>query len=199
MSDLDKIVSNMPLEEKLLQMTQYNYWDIVDGDGKEKIVTGQGDANELEFDELLHMGSILNTPDGEGIALVRKMRKEHGITEPMIIMHDVIHGYRVQAPIPLAMACSFNLSLVEKCAEMSAVDAKRNGIDVTFSPMVDLVRDARWGRVMESNGEDPFLNGKLGRAYIRGYHKGGLACCVKHYAGYGAAENIIRQIYPNIL
>lgn len=186
--DLKNIIDKMTLEEKLLQLTQYNYWDIVDDDGKEKIVTGNTPCNGLKFDDCIKIGSILNTPDKEGIDLVRSIRKKHGINEPIIVMHDVIHGYRIQAPVPLAMACSFNPTLVERCAEASAIRAKENGIDATFSPMVDLVRDARWGRVMESNGEDPYLNGELGKAYIRGYHKGGVACCVKHFLGYGAAE-----------
>ena len=107
---------------------------------------------------------------------------------PPIFMHDVVHGYKTIYPIPLAMAGAFDEKMVEDCCEMAAKEATVGGVQVTFAPMVDLVRDARWGRVMESSGEDPYLNGVMGRAQIRGFKKGGLMSCVKHFAGYGAAE-----------
>lgn len=111
---------------------------------------------------------------------------------PVAYMADVIHGYRTIFPIPLAIGCSFDESLMEKAAEIASKEATDCGVNVTFAPMVDLVRDARWGRVMESTGEDPFLNENMAKAAVRGFHKGGkngrLASCVKHYAAYGGAE-----------
>lgn len=103
-------------------------------------------------------------------------------------MQDVVHGYRTIYPLNIAMGGTFDLELVERCAAMSAIEAKANGVMVTFAPMVDLVRDARWGRVMEATGEDTYLNGLMGRAFILGFKNGGLAVCVKHFAAYGACE-----------
>lgn len=186
--ELKEKISKMTLEQKLLELTQCNYHDLADP-ALDKVVTGANSDNVLDKDEYLRVGTILNTSTGQDCVTARKLRKESGIDEPLVIMQDVIHGYRTLYPIPLALACSFNIPLHEQCAEMAAIEAKYDGIDATFSPMVDLVRDARWGRVMESAGEDPYLCGQIGKAYIRGYHKGGIACCVKHFAAYGAAES----------
>ena len=110
-------------------------------------------------------------------------------------MHDVINGLETIFPIPLAQGCTFSPELVEAASRASAKEAAAAGVHVTFSPMLDLVRDARWGRVMESTGEDPWLNSALGRAMVRGYQgdndllkEGNIAGCVKHFAGYGAPE-----------
>lgn len=109
-------------------------------------------------------------------------------------MADIIHGYRTIFPIPLALGCTWNEKLVEKVARVSAIEASAGGVHVTFSPMADLVRDPRWGRVMESTGEDPYLNSVMARAFVRGYQgddiskEGNIAACVKHFAAYGAVE-----------
>ncbi|MEJ5258393.1 MAG: beta-glucosidase BglX, partial [Fervidobacterium sp.] len=109
-------------------------------------------------------------------------------------MADIIHGYRTIFPIPLALGCTWDEKLVEKAARVSAIEASAGGVHVTFSPMVDLVRDPRWGRVMESTGEDPYLNSVMARAFVRGYQgddiskEGNIASCVKHFAAYGAVE-----------
>ena len=176
----------MSLEEKALQLTQFPSYEL--DDNQEKIVTGFSHLGSVERESLWHIGTILNAPNAEAVQSIRKKRKEKGIDDPLPIMLDVIHGYRTVYPVPVALSCSFDTSLIEECAELAATEAKYDGIDVTFSPMVDLVRDARWGRVMESGGEDPYWGGEVGKATIRGYHKGGIACCVKHFAGYGAAE-----------
>ena len=176
----------MSLEEKALQLTQFPSYEL--DDNQEKIVTGFSHLGSVERESLWHIGTILNAPNAEAVQSIRKKRKEKGIDDPLPIMLDVIHGYRTVYPVPVALSCSFDTSLIEDCAELAATEAKYDGIDVTFSPMVDLVRDARWGRVMESGGEDPYWGGEVGKATIRGYHKGGIACCVKHFAGYGAAE-----------
>lgn len=183
-ADLKQKIANMSLEEKALLLTQYPAYLAKDN----SVTTGGETKDELSLSALRKTGSVLNTENGEEVQALRQDKAEHGERAPLLVMHDVIHGYRTLAPIPLALACSFDLSLVEECAEIAAIEAKHDGIDVTFSPMVDLVRDARWGRVMESAGEDPYLAGEVGKAFIRGYHKGGLACCVKHFAAYGGAE-----------
>lgn len=184
---LTEKIADMSLKDKLLELTQYNSY-LLARKGKEKTVTGTSVLHGLDTEELWGMGSTLNTRDAEEIIALRKEREKRGIKEPVAVMHDVIHGYRTIYPVPLALACSFDLPLIEDCAVMAATEARYDGIDVTFSPMVDLVRDARWGRVMESAGEDPYYAGEVGKAFIRGYHSGGIAACVKHFAGYGAAE-----------
>ena len=184
--ELEKLVSEMSLEEKALQLTQYPVYKL-NGDA-EVVVTGICGPDEADRNSLWHMGTTLNAPDGEKVKSIRQSRRERGITDPFLFMLDVIHGYRTIYPVPLAMACTFDTALIEDCACLAAAEAKYDGVDVTFSPMVDLVRDSRWGRVMESAGEDPYWTGEVGKAFIRGYHKGGIACCVKHFAGYGAAE-----------
>lgn len=108
-------------------------------------------------------------------------------------MADVIHGYKTIFPIPLALGSSWNTELAEETARIAALESAVSGLHVTFSPMVDLVRDPRWGRVMESTGEDAFLNAELAKAFVRGYQGTDLkndfervAACVKHFVAYGA-------------
>ena len=185
--ELKSKIRKMTLKEKALELTQYNYSDLMKG-YENLTVTGMNVDGDLTAEEYINVGTVLNQPNGEALMSLRKKRIDDGITDPVIAMLDVIHGYRTNYPVPLAMACTFNTELIEDCAEMAATEAKYDGTDLTFSPMVDLARDARWGRVVESAGEDPYLGGEVGKAFIRGYHKGGIACCVKHFAGYGAAE-----------
>ena len=142
----------MSLEEKALQLTQFPSYEL--DDNQEKIVTGFSRLGSVERESLWHIGTILNAPNAEAVQSIRKKRKEKGIDDPLPIMLDVIHGYRTVYPVPVALSCSFDTSLIEDCAELAATEAKYDGIDVTFSPMVDLTRDARWGRVMESTGEE---------------------------------------------
>ena len=184
--ELKSLISAMSLEEKALQLTQYSVYEL--DSSVEKIVTGFCNLGEIDHESLWRAGTVLNSPDAETAQSIRKKRKEKGIDDPLPMMFDVIHGYKTVYPVPIAMSCSFDAELIEKCALLAATEAKYDGVDVTFSPMVDLARDARWGRVMEGAGEDPYWGGEVGKAMIRGYHKGGLACCVKHFAGYGAAE-----------
>ena len=113
---------------------------------------------------------------------------------PLINGLDVIHGYRTEFPIPLALASTWDPQIVEKAARIAAQEASAAGVRWTFSPMVDIARDARWGRMVESAGEDPYLGSAIARAYVRGYQAANLnapdsiAACVKHFVGYGAAE-----------
>lgn len=184
--ELRKLISAMSPEEKALQLTQYPVYEL--DESAEAVVTGLCDLGGIDREALWRTGTILNAPNGETVQSIRKTRREKGIADPFPFMLDVIHGYRTIYPVPLAMACTFNEQLIEDCARFAATEAKLDGVDVTFSPMVDLGRDARWGRVMEGAGEDPYWSGEVGKAMIRGYHRGGIACCVKHFAGYGAAE-----------
>lgn len=181
------IVRGMTLQEKALQLTQYTVYSLFK-DGEEQVVTGNTVLGGMTADMLWKTGSVLNGLNGETVQRVRQMRRAKGIDDPVIVMLDVIHGYKTIFPVPLAVSCSFDTVLAERCAKMSAEEAKYDGTDVTFSPMADLCRDARWGRVMESFGEDPYLVGEMAKAFIRGYHKGGLGVCVKHFAAYGACE-----------
>ena len=153
--ELEKLVSDMSLEEKALQLTQYPA-HMLNGD-TDAVITGICNSDKAEDNSLWLTGTTLNAPDGERIKSLRKARLERGISDPFLFMLDVIHGYRTIYPVPLAMACTFNSELIEECAYLAATEAKYDGVDATFSPMVDLSRDARWGRVMESAGEDPYL------------------------------------------
>lgn len=185
-TQLKEKISKMTLREKIMQLMQVNVSSFYNVG--EAVVTGISKNGNLSREELWQVGTVLNCTDAESTLELRQLRKGKGINDPVINMLDVIHGYRTIFSVPVALACSFDITLIEDCAEVAAIEAKYDGVDVTFSPMVDLCRDARWGRVMESAGEDAYLAGEIGKAYIRGYHKGGLACCVKHFAAYGAAE-----------
>ncbi|WP_029902760.1 beta-glucosidase BglX [Prevotella sp. 10(H)] len=142
------------------------------------------------------IGSLLNIVDPEMINNLQKAAMEESrLGIPMIIGRDVIHGFKTIFPIPLGQAASFNPQLVEDGAHIAAVEARSTGITWTFAPMLDISRDARWGRIAESLGEDPYLGAQLGAAMVRGFQGNGnlndpnaIAACVKHFIGYGAAE-----------
>nr|AFH08281.1 hypothetical protein [uncultured bacterium]AIA99610.1 hypothetical protein [uncultured bacterium contig00110(2014)] len=142
------------------------------------------------------IGSLLNIVDPGMINKLQKAALEESrLGIPMIIGRDVIHGFKTIFPIPLGQAASFNPQLVEDGARIAAVEARSVGINWTFAPMLDISRDARWGRIAESLGEDPYLGGQLGAAMVRGFQGNGnlsdpdaIAACVKHFIGYGAAE-----------
>ena len=178
-------VENMSILDKARQLTQINA-SMVAAD-KDATVTGNSGNLGLSQDDINGVGSVLNFSGAEKAIGMQTVHLQHNDI-PLLLMQDVVHGYRTIYPHNIAMGGTFDPELVERCARMSAIEARANGVMVTFAPMVDLVRDARWGRVMESTGEDPYLNGIMGRAFIRGYHQGGLAVCVKHFAAYGAAE-----------
>lgn len=187
------LLHSMTLQEKLGQMTQLTP-DFFDAD-QQYDITGPLKALNLTQEDISRMGSTLN---GTGAQRVKRMQdkhmKEDRLHIPMLIMADVVHGYRTIFPIPHAMSCSFNPALAEEAASIAAKEASAAGVQVTFAPMADLVRDPRWGRVMESPGEDPYLNAKITEATVRGFQgedpkaEGKLAACVKHFAAYGAAE-----------
>ena len=181
--DIEKLLSKMSLEEKLCQMTQLSRYCVYHDEKRFSFLN----LTEKQRDS---MGSVLAyNMDYDVKANLDEHLKNDPHKIPLIIMLDVIHGYKTIFPIPLALGGSFDEQLVEECCKFSAIEASKEGVMATFSPMVDLARDARWGRVMETTSEDPYLNGEFGKAMVRGYHAGGLACCVKHFAAYGAAES----------
>ncbi|WP_442266081.1 beta-glucosidase BglX [Tenacibaculum sp. ZS6-P6] len=195
-SDIDKKVDSllgvMTLEEKIGQMNQYNgFWDVTGP------VPSEGDAAK-KYDHLRKglVGSMLNV---RGVANVRKVQKvaveESRLGIPLIIGFDVIHGYETQSPIPLAESASWDLEAIKKSAQMAAKEAAAAGINWTFAPMVDISRDARWGRVMEGAGEDVYLGSKIAVARVEGFqgedlsNEETLVACAKHFAAYGFAES----------
>ena len=189
-TELRKLLNDLTLEEKIGQLVQLpGYFQ------SEGAVTGPAGDMGLTQDDLRLAGSYLSIIGAEKI---RKLQTEfiarHPHHIPLLFMADIINGYRTVFPIPLAQGCTFDPVLVKAGATIAAREAAAAGIHVTFSPMADLVRDARWGRVMESTGEDPFLNGQMAAAMVWGYQgdslqeKGHIAACLKHFAGYGAPE-----------
>ena len=188
---LEKLLSELSLEEKLGQLTQVEANFYLEHTGSD--VTGPEANIGLAPDDLKLMGSVLNCVGADNcIQLQKTFMENHPHHIPLLIMQDVIHGYRTQYPVPLGLACSFTDELTEACARMPAKEASMEGVDVTFGPMVDISRDARWGRCMESCGEDVTLTKRMGSAMVRGFvHDGGentVASCVKHFCAYGAPE-----------
>ena len=187
------LLQDMSLTEKIGQMVQMVGMLY---DAKEQgIITGPMMADMKVTEEDLKMaGSSLLLYGGEKLARIQKSYMEnqpHHI--PQMFMYDVIHGMKTIFPVPLAQGASFDPVLARDCASVAAKEAAAGGIHVAFSPMVDLVRDPRWGRVMESTGEDPYLNGLFAEAMVQGLQgddmsrEGKVCACVKHFAGYGGA------------
>lgn len=188
---LAALLAEMSLEEKVMQLVQLP--------GSAYDDTANITGNELEpVDPRVKQlaGSTLGILSGK---TAKKIQQEYMAAHPhhipLLLMADVIHGYRTVFPCPLGLGATFDPEIVEQAASAQAEEAAADGIQVTFSPMADLVRDARWGRVMESTGEDKVLNGRMAAAMVRGYQGGGalkdehtVASCVKHYAAYGAAD-----------
>ena len=192
MIDLKKLLDQMTFEEKVGQLAQYNANVLQDTSAD---ITGPRTHLGLSKEQLTYVGSVLNFQSPKE---VRAIQDAHLAADrnkiPMIFMMDVIHGFRTIYPIPLALGCSFDTDLVADCSRMAAKEATAGGVQVTFTPMVDYVRDARWGRVMETCGEDPMLNGRMGAAQVKAFQGDDLsknenmATCVKHFAAYGGAE-----------
>ena len=189
-SALRKLLAEMSLEEKIGQLVQLPAY-FQDGGA----LTGPAGELGLTQEDLRLAGSYLSILGAEKIkSLQTEYMRNHPHHIPLLFMADIINGYRTVFPIPLAQGCTFDPELVREGAAIAAREAAAAGVHVTFSPMADLVRDARWGRVMESTGEDPYLNGRMAAAMVRGYQgeslreKGTLAACLKHFAGYGAPE-----------
>lgn len=188
---IDSLLNIMTLQEKIGQMNQYNgFWD----------VTGpapSGGFAEIKYRHLKEgrVGSMLNI---KGAAEVRKLQElvvnETRLGIPLIFGFDVIHGQKTLAPIPLGEAASWDMEAIERSARVAAIEASALGINWTFAPMMDISRDARWGRVMEGAGEDPYLGARVAAARVKGFQGEDLsapntiAATAKHFAGYGFAE-----------
>lgn len=188
---LRELLADLSFEEKLgeIQQITNTYF------GENGIVTGTDDRHILSEEEVYLAGSVINVVGPDEIIKIQKNHiKNHPHHIPMIFMLDIIHGFATSFPIPLAQSCSFEPELVEAIARETAKEASAAGLHVTFSPMVDICRDARWGRVMESSGEDPYLSSKMSEAAVKGYQgddlskEGTIAACVKHFAAYGMVE-----------
>ena len=191
--DIKALLDKMTVKEKAYQLLQLNTLAYSVDKGVVKI-TGPVAQDEIDKDYIFEAGSALNSVGAQRmIDIQSNYLKNSNNKIPLVLMQDVIHGYRTIYPINLAISASFDTQLAHDCAAMAAKEASIDGVQVTFAPMVDLVRDARWGRVMESSGEDPYLGCKMAKATVEGYQgdmgKYNIAACVKHFAAYGAAES----------
>ncbi|MBH9966992.1 beta-glucosidase BglX [[Bacillus] enclensis] len=192
---LTSLVNEMTLDEKIAQLTQLAT-PFFKGASDGGQITGPMAEMGISDEMIGNAGSVLGASGAkEVISIQEKHLEENRLGIPLLVMSDIVHGYKTIFPVPLAIGCSWDLGLAEKSAEIAAREASASGVHVTFAPMVDLVRDPRWGRVMESTGEDPFLNSEFARAFVRGFQGDDLtnetdrvAACVKHFAAYGAAE-----------
>lgn len=183
----DKLLSQMTLEEKLGQL------NLVDG--------GQattGISKKEDFYELIEqgkVGGIFNLKSPKDIKKAQEIAvNDTRLHIPLLIGMDIIHGYKTTFPIPLGLSTSWDLDMIQETARIAAIEASSQGINWTFSPMVDISRDPRWGRIAESSGEDTYLGSQIAKAMVRGYEMNDLAdntsllACVKHFALYGAVE-----------
>jgi len=183
------LMGRMTLEEKIGQMNLPSEGDIITGLGTNNNIAGKIKKGLV--------GGMFNIKGAQKIKEIQKIAVEQSRMKiPLLFGMDVIHGYETVFPIPLGLACSWDMNLIEKSAEIAAKEASADGISWTFSPMVDIARDPRWGRVSEGSGEDPFLGGSIAKAMIKGYQgkdntfreKFNILACVKHFALYGAGE-----------
>jgi len=203
---VETLLRKMTLEEKVGQLVQYSAGQ----------PTGPG-TGRTDYDDMIakgQIGALFNISTAKETNAYQRIAVEKSrLRIPIIFGLDVIHGFRTVFPVPLAMASTWDPPLVEQAARVAAREASATGIRWTFSPMVDIARDARWGRMTEGAGEDPFLGSEMAAAYVRGYQgtrldaPGSIAACAKHYVGYGAAEggrdyntteiseHTLRQIY----
>ena len=184
---VNNLLSKMTLDEKLGQLNLPGAGDIT---------TGQASNSDIGLKiREGKVGGLFNIKSIEKIKAVQKVAiEESRLKIPLIFGMDVIHGYQTEFPIPLALSCSWDMKLIEKTARIAATEASADGICWTFSPMVDIARDPRWGRIAEGSGEDAYLGSQIAKAMVHGYQGDDLSknntimACVKHYAMYGAVE-----------
>ena len=189
---IDSLISKMTLDEKIGQLNLINGFG--DATGPDQL-TGDA-AYKYRLLKTGQVGAMLNIKNADEACTLQKIAVEQSrLGIPLLFGLDVIHGFKTIFPIPLAEAASWDLQAVEKSARVAAIEATSAGINWTFAPMVDIARDARWGRVMEGSGEDPYLGSKMAMARVKGFQGDNLsdrhtmAACAKHFAGYGFAES----------
>ena len=193
---IDDLISRMTLEEKVLQLNQYTL-------GRNNNVNNVGEEVKKVPSEI---GSLIYFDINPELrnSMQKKAMEESRLGIPIIFGYDAIHGFRTIYPISLGQACSWNPGLVEQACAVSAQEARMSGVDWTFSPMIDVARDPRWGRVAEGYGEDPYTNGVFAAASVCGYQgddmsaENRMAACLKHYVGYGASEAGRDYVYTEI-
>ncbi|WP_273276601.1 beta-glucosidase BglX [Maribacter polysiphoniae] len=186
-SFIEGLLNKMTLDEKIGQLNLPGAGDVITGQAKSSDI-----ANKIAAGKV---GGLLSLTTVEKIREVQKIAVEKSrLKIPLLFGLDVIHGYKTTFPIPLGLSTSWDIPLIEKTARMAAQEASADGINWTFSPMVDISRDPRWGRVSEGSGEDPYLGSEIAKAMVRGYQGDDLTknntimSCVKHFALYGAPE-----------
>ena len=193
---VNDLVARMTLEEKVLQLNQYTL-------GRNNNVNNMGEEVKklpAEIGSVIYFDTDAELRNG----LQRKAMEESRLGIPVLFGYDVIHGFRTVYPISLGQACSWNPGLVEQACAVAAQEARMSGVDWTFSPMIDVAHDGRWGRVAEGYGEDPYTNGVFCVASVKGYQGDTLAderrvaACLKHYVGYGASEAGRDYVYTEI-
>lgn len=188
---VDELLSKMTLEEKIGQLNQYtSRWEMT-GPAPQ----GKGEQELLEMIRKGQVGSMLNVTGALATRNAQELAvKNSRLGIPLIFGYDVIHGYKTMFPIPLATAASWDPSAAELSARVAATETAASGVHWTFAPMVDIARDARWGRIMEGAGEDPYLGAKMAAAQVKGFQGNDLseentiAACAKHFAAYGFVE-----------
>ena len=185
--EVDSILALMTLEEKIGQLNLPSSGDITTGQAKSSDIASKIAAGKV--------GGLFNIKTAAKIKEVQRIAVEESrLKIPLLFGMDVIHGYQSTLPIPLGLAASWDMDLIQQTARVAAQEASTDGINWTFSPMVDISRDPRWGRISEGSGEDPFLGGKIAAAMVKGYQGDDLSAnntllaCVKHFALYGASE-----------
>lgn len=192
--DINQLIKSLSIEEKIGQMMQLAPSFFVQDIQVE--LFGQIQDLNLDQEKIFHAGSVLGNHSADEMITIQKkylQKSRHKI--PLMFMADVVHGFKTIFPVPLAIAASWNPELAKEAAHIQAKEARVSGVQVTFSPMVDISRDPRWGRIVESYGEDPYLSSVFSRASVEGYQgediksDESVAACVKHFAAYGASES----------
>lgn len=185
--EIDSLMQLMTLEEKLGQLNLPAAGDVNTG-----LARNTGIVTKIKAGQV---GGLFNIKSQEKIRAIQQVAiEESRLKIPLLFGMDVIHGYKTVFPIPLGLSCSWDMDLIEKTARVAAIEASADGINWTFSPMVDIARDPRWGRIMEGAGEDAFLGSEIAKAMVSGYQGADLSAsntlmsCVKHFALYGASE-----------
>lgn len=180
---IDQLMAKMTLDEKIGQLNLVSSW------GFRSAMKQNSKEENLSMVRNGEIGAFYGFKDVAEMARLQKMAVEKGKTHiPYFFGMDVIHGFETTFPIPLALSTSWDLPMIEQSARIAAKEAKALGVSWVFSPMVDICRDARWGRIAEGAGEDPYLGGEIAKAYVKGYEGEGVMTCVKHFALYGGAE-----------